>query len=304
MGQKKVDKEVISLVSSDTLSGSEDNLEESVVLNSNYQDDISSKKRKAKSEGTLRASKKRSPSVVPAEKAVLAKKMKGKVPVRPKAKVPERRALSRTAESSSDEHIQDVMVQAQPAKHLHDGLSAQGHSVTAVDFIVDNDATAPSGSAITSNTDATNSVPTRPLPPSPTLHHAGSLVPASKLPVVRPPSLQREECLVPAAQAPVVQPPSIQHGASLGPAANLQQFKTNPLESEMVAAPNDRDFDVKSHPMTRAHDADMRPDGYDSYVETYWHPPSSAYFGPGGRYQHGYGCEYHNEYPKDQEDGE
>ncbi|KAG2046023.1 hypothetical protein BDR06DRAFT_1015096 [Suillus hirtellus] len=43
-------------------------------------------------------------------------------------------------------------------------------------------------------------------------------------------------------------------------------------------------------------------DGYDGYVETYWHPPSSAYFGPQGRYQHGYGCEYPNEYPKDQED--
>ncbi|KAG2069898.1 hypothetical protein BDR04DRAFT_1156055, partial [Suillus decipiens] len=44
-------------------------------------------------------------------------------------------------------------------------------------------------------------------------------------------------------------------------------------------------------------------DGYDGYVDSYWHPPSSAYFGPGGRYQHGYGREYPNEYPEDLEDG-
>ncbi|KAG1882562.1 hypothetical protein F4604DRAFT_1921123 [Suillus subluteus] len=44
-------------------------------------------------------------------------------------------------------------------------------------------------------------------------------------------------------------------------------------------------------------------DGYDGYVDSYWHPPSSAYFGLGGRYQHGYGREYPNEYPEDPEDG-
>lgn len=144
-GQKKVDKEVISLASSDTPSGSEDldeNLEESVVLDSDYQDDVSSKKRKAKSEGASRASKKRSPSVAPAEKAVSAKKTKGKVPVRPKPKVPERRAPSGTAESSGDEHIRDVRgmfvplafasirrlmyIVAKPAKRLLNGSSAQG----------------------------------------------------------------------------------------------------------------------------------------------------------------------------------
>ncbi|KAG2354978.1 hypothetical protein BDR07DRAFT_1493834 [Suillus spraguei] len=102
MGQKKVDKEVISLGSSDTPSGSDD-LDD-------YQDDVSSKKQKAKSEGTSRASKKRvSPSVAPVEMAVPAKKMKGKVLARPKGKVSERRAPSETAESSGDEHIQDVM---------------------------------------------------------------------------------------------------------------------------------------------------------------------------------------------------
>ncbi|KAG2112487.1 hypothetical protein BD769DRAFT_1674100 [Suillus cothurnatus] len=44
-------------------------------------------------------------------------------------------------------------------------------------------------------------------------------------------------------------------------------------------------------------------DGYDGYVDSYWHPPSSAYFSPGGRYQHGYGHEYPNKYPEDLEDG-
>ncbi|KAG1796090.1 uncharacterized protein HD556DRAFT_1441928 [Suillus plorans] len=194
---KKVDKEVISLASSDTPSGSEDldeNLEESVVLDSDYQDDVSSKKRKAKSEGASRASKKRSPSVAPAEKAVSAKKMKAK-----------------------------------PAKRLLNGSSAQEHPVTAVDPIVDNDVDAPDGSAVnkaaaetrSSNADATNSLPTRPLPPSPTRHasvdlfpdnivRAGSLAPASKSPVVRPPSLQRGESLGPAAKSPLMQPPSLQ----------------------------------------------------------------------------------------------
>ncbi|KAG1818703.1 uncharacterized protein BJ212DRAFT_1479689 [Suillus subaureus] len=38
-------------------------------------------------------------------------------------------------------------------------------------------------------------------------------------------------------------------------------------------------------------------------VNSYWHPPSSAYFGPGGRYQHGYEREYPNKYPEDLEDG-
>ncbi|KAG1849136.1 hypothetical protein DFJ58DRAFT_729625 [Suillus subalutaceus] len=53
------------------------------------------------------------------------------------------------------------------------------------------------------------------------------------------------------------------------------------------------------------HDAPYRDnqDGYEGYVESYWHPPSHAYFGSGGRYEHGYGREYPNEYPKDQEDG-
>ncbi|KAG2076377.1 hypothetical protein BDR04DRAFT_1114424 [Suillus decipiens] len=96
-GQKKVDKEVISLQSSDTVSGSED-LDD-------YQDNVSSKKWKAKSKGTLQASKRVSPSVAPVEKTVPAKKMKGKVLARPKAKVSERRATSETAESSGDEHI-------------------------------------------------------------------------------------------------------------------------------------------------------------------------------------------------------
>ncbi|KAG1897604.1 uncharacterized protein F5891DRAFT_1191808 [Suillus fuscotomentosus] len=229
-GQKKVDKEVISLASSDTPSGSEDldeNLEESVILDSDYQDDVSSKKWKAKSEGASRASKKRSLSVAPAEKAVSAKKTKGKVPVRPKPKVPERRALSGTAESSGDEHIRDV--QAKPAKRLLDGSSAQEHPVTAVDPIMDNDVDAPDGSAVnkaaaetrSSNVDATNSLPTCPLPPSPTRHasvdlfpdnivRAGSLAPASKSPVVRPPSLQRGKSLGPAAKSPLMQPPSLQ----------------------------------------------------------------------------------------------
>ncbi|KAG1817888.1 hypothetical protein EV424DRAFT_1347781 [Suillus variegatus] len=403
-GQKKVYKEVISLASSRELRGYgyrwgtedlDENLEESVILDSDYQDDVSSKKQKAKSEGTSRASKKRSPSGAPAEKAVSAKKTKGKVLVRPKPKVPERRAPSGTAESSGDEHIRDVRVRE--------------HPMTAVDPIVDNDVDAPNGSAVnkaaaetcSSNADATNSLPTCPLPPSPTRHaladlfpdnivHAGSLAPASKSPVMRPPSLQCGESLVPAAQAHIVQPPSIQRGESLGPAAkspivqppslqpatihNQPIGRREPVmgmprshherhtESEMAAAPTNGDFNAESHSMTQAHDADMRPgmygpcprgpmpsrygqgfarypppeyyhdsrmphaaqpphgpqpqyhsdyhdapyhnshDGYNGYVETYWHPPSSAYFGPGGRYQHGYGREYPNEYPKDQED--
>ncbi|KAG1784330.1 uncharacterized protein HD556DRAFT_1315168 [Suillus plorans] len=325
-GQKKVDKEVISLASSDTPSGSEDldeNLEESVVLDSDYQDDVSSKKRKAKSEGASRASKKRSPSVAPAEKAVSAKKMKAK-----------------------------------PAKRLLNGSSAQEHPVTAVDPIVDNDVDAPDGSAVnkaaaetrSSNADATNSLPTRPLPPSPTRHASVDLFPDNI----------RGESLGPAAKSPLMQPPSLQpatiHDQPIG------RREPRRTESEMAAAPTDGDFNAESHSMTRAHDADMRPgmygprprgpmpsrygqgfarypppeyyhdsrmahapqpphgpqpqyhgdyhdapyhnshDGYDGYVETYWHPPSSAYFGPQGRYQHGYGREYPNEYPKDQED--
>ncbi|KAG1836306.1 hypothetical protein F4604DRAFT_1943405 [Suillus subluteus] len=53
------------------------------------------------------------------------------------------------------------------------------------------------------------------------------------------------------------------------------------------------------------HDAPYRNshDGFEGYVESYWHPPSSLYFGPGGRYEHGYGREYPNEYPEDQEEG-
>ncbi|KAG0694723.1 hypothetical protein DFH29DRAFT_1006069 [Suillus ampliporus] len=53
------------------------------------------------------------------------------------------------------------------------------------------------------------------------------------------------------------------------------------------------------------HDAPYRDpqDGYEGYVKGYWHPPSGAYFGPGGRYEHGYRREYPNEYPKDLEDG-
>lgn len=95
-GQKKVEKkkEVI-LVSSDSLSGSEDldkDMEEAATHDTDYEDDVLSKKRKAKSEGTSRASKKRvSPSVA----------KKGKVPMRPKAK--------EAAEPSGDER-QDVAV--------------------------------------------------------------------------------------------------------------------------------------------------------------------------------------------------
>ncbi|KAG1788299.1 uncharacterized protein HD556DRAFT_1447895 [Suillus plorans] len=158
---KKVDKEVISLASSDTPSGSEDldeNLEESVVLDSDYQDDVSSKKRKAKSEGASRASKRGHPK---------------------------------------------------PAKRLLNGSSAQEHPVTAVDPIVDNDVDAPDGSAVnkaaaetrSSNADATNSLPTRPLPPSPTRHASVDLFPDN---------IVRGESLGPAAKSPLMQPPSLQ----------------------------------------------------------------------------------------------
>ncbi|KAG1786881.1 uncharacterized protein HD556DRAFT_1311169 [Suillus plorans] len=275
-GQKKVDKEVISLASSDTPSGSEDldeNLEESVVLDSDYQDDVSSKKRKAKSEGASRASKRGHPK---------------------------------------------------PAKRLLNGSSAQEHPVTAVDPIVDNDVDAPDGSAVnkaaaetrSSNADATNSLPTRPLPPSPTRHASVDLFPDN---------IRRTESEMAAAPTDgdfnaeshsmtrahdADMRPGMYGPRPRGPMPSRygQGFARYPPpeyyhDSRMAHAPQpphgpqpQYHGDYHDAPYHNSHD------GYDGYVETYWHPPSSAYFGPQGRYQHGYGREYPNEYPKDQED--
>lgn len=107
--KKASNKEVISLLSSDGRSGSECPEEDGASNgHSDYEDDVSSKKRKARSDGTSRASKKRpSPSNATTEKADLSKSVKSKnKPVSSKGKgSAERRGSPVAAESSDEETV-------------------------------------------------------------------------------------------------------------------------------------------------------------------------------------------------------
>ncbi|KAG1719294.1 hypothetical protein EDD22DRAFT_963314, partial [Suillus occidentalis] len=118
---KKVsNKEVISLLSSDGRSGSECPEEDGASNgHSDYEDESSSKKRKARSDGTSQASKKRpSPSDATTEKADLPKSVKSKGKGKGSA---ERRGSPVIAESSDEETVPEQG----RAKCLRDGPSSK-----------------------------------------------------------------------------------------------------------------------------------------------------------------------------------
>ncbi|KAG2354977.1 hypothetical protein BDR07DRAFT_1493833 [Suillus spraguei] len=150
--------------------------------------------------------------------------------------------------------------------------------------------------------------------------HAGSLAPASQSPVApigQPPSIQHGESLGPAAKSSIMQPPSLQPAAihdqptlgehqecreldmELPPTLAVHHRCREPVmgvprshhewhtKSEMTAALTDGDFNANSHPMTWAHDADMRPGMYDScprgpmpshYGQGFAHYPPLKYY--------------------------
>lgn len=134
--KKTSNKEVISLLSSDGRSGSECPEEDGASNgHSDYEDESSSKKRKARSDGTSRASKKRpSPSDATTEKADLPKSVKSKGKGKGSA---ERRGSPVIAESSDEETVPEQGMQffagcnkahilfSGRAKRLRDGPSSK-----------------------------------------------------------------------------------------------------------------------------------------------------------------------------------
>ncbi|KAG1817616.1 uncharacterized protein BJ212DRAFT_1500091 [Suillus subaureus] len=303
--EKKVGKEVISLMSSDAQPGSEDldedldeNLGDAPNDDSNYEDNDSSKKQKVKSEGPSRASKKRvSPTVAPVEKTVQAKKTKGKAPIWPKAKGPaEKRALPEAAESSRDEQVPDVAGQGMYNSQncLWDG---------PVDSSNDSGANKAAAETHSNNADATNILTTCPLSPSspsPTHHGSADLVldnicGESLMPVAKVCMATQEVqwCMW---FAP---------GFACYPLLEYYHDPHMPHAPQALHAPQAPHGPQHQYRSGGYHNAPYHDnqDGYKGYIESYWHSPSHAYFGSGGRYEHGYGWEYPNEYPKDQEDG-
>ncbi|KAG2364622.1 hypothetical protein BDR07DRAFT_1374867 [Suillus spraguei] len=166
----------------------------------------------------------------------------------------------------------------------------------------------------------------------PSLQRVQSLAPAAESPIVRPSALQPVAMQGLPALSGVQEhrrldtelPPALaaHHGRSEPVMEIPRSHYDRRVESEMPTAPRYLPSEYYHDPCipyppqpshgpqplyhnSRYHDAPYcdSQDGYDGYVKTYWHPPSSLYFGSGGRYQHWYGREYPNEYPKNPEEG-
>ncbi|KAG2363350.1 hypothetical protein BDR07DRAFT_1483838 [Suillus spraguei] len=256
--KKASNKEVISLLSSDGRSGSECPEEDGVSNgHSDYEDESSSKKRKARSDGTSRASKKRpSPSDATTEKADLPKSVKSKGKGKGSA---ERRGSPVIAESSDEETVPEQG----RAKRLRDGPSSKPVSVPKSRPVVKKplagDTNSPNDSAVKGGA---TEAPARSSPPSsPSLTHHS--VPVHANPA--PPTLSAKP------QSASVQPLTTEVPPTLPtaevPPTLAAHHGRRPEADGMVIS---QDGDPNEHRlMVRPHDANLRPGNFQADPRMY-----------------------------------